>query len=224
MTKTIEALRKIADECQQRANHTSDRALKAELFDLTTQRHRSAGQAAARRANQRFACPVPLAKIFLFSPYPNHFICTAVPSHRGATRDRHGRGTGCGGRGRRQRRERLIRGRRSRVVLTPRRWRQVGGSNSADDGDKKARSPGRARRKPLKPLRGECRAFSGVTVVTNARVYYTTRAAAGASGARHSLRPLFFEGQRFCTTRTHRAAGRRIYALKSACPCTASRR
>ena len=45
MTKTIEALRKIADECQQRANHTSDRALKAELFDLTTQRHRSAGQA-----------------------------------------------------------------------------------------------------------------------------------------------------------------------------------
>src|SRR5260370_31062786 len=48
-------------------------------------------------------------------------------------------------------------GRRSRVVLTPRRWRQVGGSNSADDGGKRARSPGRARRKPLKPLRGECR-------------------------------------------------------------------
>src|SRR5712664_1508007 len=81
-------------------------------------------------------------------------------------------------------------GRRSRVVLTPRRWCQVGGGNSADDGGKKARSPGRARRKPLKPLRGECRAFSGVTVVTNARVYYTPRAAAGASGARHSLRPL----------------------------------
>src|SRR5260370_20490520 len=35
----------------------------------------------------------------------------------------------------------------------------------------------------------------GVTVVTNARVYYTTRAAAGASGARHSLRPLIFSGQ-----------------------------
>ena len=31
---------------------------------------------------------------------------------------------------------------------------------------------------------------SGVTVVTNARAFYTTRAAAGASGARHSLRPL----------------------------------
>jgi hypothetical protein len=35
---------------------------------------------------------------------------------------------------------------------------------------------------------------SGVTVVTNARVYYTPRAAAGASGARHSLRPLIFRG------------------------------
>jgi hypothetical protein len=50
-------------------------------------------------------------------------------------------------------------GRRSRVVLTPRRWRQVGddASHYTDDGDKKARSPERARRKPLKPLRGECR-------------------------------------------------------------------
>jgi hypothetical protein len=90
-------------------------------------------------------------------------------------------------------------GRRSRVVLTPRRWRQVCGmamsaltglTRRAGDGDKQARSPGRARRKPLKPLRGECRVISGVTVVTNARVYYTPRAAAGAPGARHSLRPL----------------------------------
>src|SRR5258708_36265147 len=30
----------------------------------------------------------------------------------------------------------------------------------------------------------------GVTVVTNARAFYPTRAAAGASSARHSLRPL----------------------------------
>jgi hypothetical protein len=36
---------------------------------------------------------------------------------------------------------------------------------------------------------------SGVTVVTNARVYYTTRAAAGALSARHSLRPLIFRGR-----------------------------
>jgi hypothetical protein len=38
---------------------------------------------------------------------------------------------------------------------------------------------------------------SGVTVVTNARAFYTTRAAAGASGARHSLRPLIGEGEKF---------------------------
>src|SRR5258708_4069334 len=37
----------------------------------------------------------------------------------------------------------------------------------------------------------------GVTVVTNARVYYTTRAAAGASSARHSLRPLISESGMF---------------------------
>jgi hypothetical protein len=53
-------------------------------------------------------------------------------------------------------------GRRSRVVLTPRRWRQLGDDcfgNRAGDGDKKPGSPGRARRKPLKPLRREGRAF-----------------------------------------------------------------
>jgi hypothetical protein len=54
--------------------------------------------------------------------------------------------------------ERHYGGRRSRVVLTPRRWRQVGENYiSAGDGGNKARSPGRARRKPLKPLRRECR-------------------------------------------------------------------
>jgi antitoxin CptB len=36
---------------------------------------------------------------------------------------------------------------------------------------------------------------AGVTVVTNARVLYPTRAAAGASSARHSLRPLVFRGR-----------------------------
>ena len=83
-------------------------------------------------------------------------------------------------------------GRRSRVVLTPRRWCQVGGSNFAGDGGKKARSPGRARRKPLKPLRGECRVISGVTVVTLlAWLVFLPCQAAGALGARHSLRPLF---------------------------------
>src|SRR4030081_3522930 len=87
--------------------------------------------------------------------------------------------------------DRRICGRRSRVVLAPRRWRQVGGVISAGDGGKQARSPGRARRKPLKPLRAGMPGVSGATVVTNARAFYTTRAAAGALGARHSPRPLF---------------------------------
>jgi len=42
-------------------------------------------------------------------------------------------------------------GRRSRVVLISRRWYQVGdnATHCAGDGDNKARSPGRARYKPL---------------------------------------------------------------------------
>src|ERR1700723_1167883 len=57
------------------------------------------------------------------------------------------------------------------------------------EGGNKARSPGRARRKPLKPSRAGMPGDSGATVVTNARAYYSTRAAAGASGTRHSPLP-----------------------------------
>jgi len=77
---------------------------------------------------------------------------------RGALRGRHERGTGCGGRGG-VADERHSSGRRSRVVLTPRRWRQVSRKCPRGDGDNKARSPGRSRRKPLKPLRREGRVF-----------------------------------------------------------------
>src|SRR5712672_4064851 len=72
--------------------------------------------------------------------------------------------------------ERCCSVRRSRVVLTPRRWCQVRGVKSAQpgldktyplsDGGKRARSPGRARRKPLKPLRAGMPGDSGVLVVT----------------------------------------------------------
>jgi hypothetical protein len=85
--------------------------------------------------------------------------------------------------------ERRFRGRRSRVVLTPRRRRQVCGGNVASDGDKKARSPGRARRKPLKPLRAGMPGCSGGLVVTNSRVFFYTRGC-GCTGTRHSPRPL----------------------------------
>jgi hypothetical protein len=84
-------------------------------------------------------------------------------------------------------------GRRSRVVLTPRRWRQVCGFNSQATVTTKPDHRGEregSRKTIARGMPGD----SGVTVVTNARVYYTPRAAAGASGARHSLRPLMSEG------------------------------
>src|SRR5712664_4224833 len=102
--------------------------------------------------------------------------------------------------------ERCCSVRRSRVVLTPRRWRQVCGSRvgptglrqniSAGDGGKTARSPGRARRKPLKPLRAGTSGDSGVLVVTRVRSTTTSaHEAAGATGIRRSPRPLL--GERF---------------------------
>jgi hypothetical protein len=114
---------------------------------------------------------------------------TPRPAPQRGVAQRHQRGAGCGGRvcaldewrGR---------GRRSRVVLTSRRWRQVGGGNSAGDGDKKARSPGRARRKPLKPLRAGMPGDPGGPVVTTLVWFlFFPREAAGAMGTRHSPRP-----------------------------------
>src|SRR5260370_9938838 len=49
--------------------------------------------------------------------------------------------------------------------------------------------------------------WSGGRVVTNARVYDTPRAAAGASGARHSPRPRFSWADGSCKTRANHAAG-----------------
>src|ERR1700761_2171200 len=85
-------------------------------------------------------------------------------------------------------------------------------THHAGDSDKKARSLGRARRKPLKPLRRECRSF-GFPVVTTSCVFHFTHEAAGAterpafpapstcegraaSSLEDRLRPLPFEGLR----------------------------
>jgi hypothetical protein len=152
--------------------------------------------------------PVSSPKIFHFAPDPNHSYIPHRPvPQRGVSRSSRTRG------GMRWTWTVLLtrapfRGRRSRVVLTPRRRRQVGGSNSAGDGDKQARSPGRARRKPLKPSRAGMPGDPGATVVTNARVFYTPRAAAGATGTRHSPRPLLW-AKGTGTTRAHRVAGSR---------------
>src|ERR1700729_3793336 len=76
----------------------------------------------------------------------------------------------------------------------PRRWHQVREIVFANDGGKKARSPRRARIYAVKTIARGMPDVSGVTVVTNARVYYSTRAAADAPSVRHSLRPLFEKG------------------------------
>ena len=111
------------------------------------------------------------------------------------------------------------RGRRSRVVLTPRRWRQVLEKRKLlrGDGGKRARSPGRARRKPLKPLRREGRVVSGEPVVTTLVWFvFSPHGAAGASCARLSLCPLQGAGDRNQAklARTHAARSRR-YVLPS---------
>ena len=74
-------------------------------------------------------------------------------------------------------------GRQSRVVLTPRRRRQVGESRfTPSDGDKKARSPGRARNKLLKPLRAGMPGDPGATVVANACAFYHCARGCGCIG------------------------------------------
>ena len=95
------------------------------------------------------------------------------------------------------------------MVLTPRRWRQVlrrqvaaqpgqACRYSRGDGGKRARSPGRARYKPLKPLRGESRLIPSEPVVTTLVCFiYFAREAAGATGTRLSLRPLSLGGTNF---------------------------
>src|SRR5713101_4251816 len=95
----------------------------------------------------------PICKNISVSIHPKSLL-ELSPSHptRGAYHDRHGRGAGCGGRGsvlratgsqggffesvsdQQHADERCCCGRRSRVVLTPRRWCQVRGVASAQPG------------------------------------------------------------------------------------------
>jgi hypothetical protein len=113
------------------------------------------------RINLMLAVQSCLKKYFLSRLTQITFITRAVLSHRGAYRDRHGRGAGCGGRGS------VGRARRWQGRLRPvsdqgradercssRTAKSCGPDAptlasswrvSADDGDKKARSPGRAR-------------------------------------------------------------------------------
>jgi hypothetical protein len=75
------------------------------------------------------------------------------------------------------------------MVLMPRRWHQAPGNLPGRDGGKKARSPGRVRAYIVNTIACGNAGCFGVSVVTNARAIYTTRAAAGAlaPGIPHAL-------------------------------------
>src|ERR1700753_1472911 len=112
-------------------------------------------------------------KYSLFTFDPNHRLISAVLFRKRGVGHRHERWNGMRWTQQHQRaRERADEWRccvrQSRVVLTPRRWRQIGddASHHADDGGKKARSPGRARRTPLKPSRAGMPGDPGELLVT----------------------------------------------------------
>jgi hypothetical protein len=109
----------------------------------------------------------PVAEINCFSPRAiDGYFRPVPPRQEGRMRYRHETRGGMRWTRHVRTTDDVVRGRRSRVVLTPRRWCQVcgmamsaltGATRRAGDGDNKARSPRRVRRKPLKPLRRECR-------------------------------------------------------------------
>jgi hypothetical protein len=131
--------------------------------------------------------------------WQNRCITRVVPCPR---RDvsRSSRYVGCGMRWTLQRQvmsspdENVCSGRRSRVVLAPRPWRQTGGIYPAGDGGNKRRSPGRARISRNTIARGKPGCPGCTCGLT--RVLFSTFAhgTAGAVGARLSLRPLISEG------------------------------
>jgi hypothetical protein len=169
----------------------------------------------ARRANQRKRCPAPREKIIIFASHPNHSYNPRHPAPaRGAYRDRHGRWARDAVDADLPKRRTAWRGRRNRVVLTSRRWRQVGDDARivACDGDKKARSPGRARHKPLKPLRRECRVNPAATAVTTLVCFFIfAREAAGAAKRPAFPAPSHFGRSGFASARAHRAARARSH-------------
>jgi hypothetical protein len=119
-------------------------------------------------------CPTGKSVICLSSPACKNIPLLRRPkstlelppsrSHkRGVSRSSRTWGAGCGGRGSVRRANASWTKDAAAYGEVVWSWRPDAGVKlaevSADDGGKKARSPGRARKKPLKPLRGEGRVF-----------------------------------------------------------------
>jgi hypothetical protein len=110
--------------------------------------------------------------------------------------------------------ERGRRGRRSRVVLAPRCWRQVLRNYPPSDGGKKAGHRGE-HEVSRNPSRRESRIASAGPVCSCAHFFvHTARETAGAARTRLSLRPLLNnEGGKASKTRANHAARTRTYIL-----------
>src|ERR1039458_9748631 len=131
-----------------------------------------------------------MAKIFRFHRPSTGGYFDAVPARqRGVSRSSRTLGTECGGRGSDAGRAALTRTVKSCGPDAPTlasswrkrfRWRRWQTSPVTGESTKET----------VKTIARGMPDVSGVTVVTNARAFYTPRAAAGAPGARHSLRPL----------------------------------
>jgi hypothetical protein len=148
----------------------------------------------------------PREKYFAFSEAKiSRNVCAVPPRSEGRTR-RHGRWVRDAMDALATQDERRHGGRRNRVVLTPRRWRQGRGVYSANDGGKRARSPGRSRisRKTI----AQGRPDDPPVPVVLPRAFCCTRTM-GAVGTRPSLRPLISEGGSRNNSGAIRAARRR---------------
>jgi hypothetical protein len=135
--------------------------------------------------------PKPKSDVSMIHPVPT----------RGAFRDRHERGMGCGGRGGIDETNDAGCGRRSRVVLMPRRWHQV---RQAIDERQWQKSPvtGESTKETVKTIARETPGCPGEPVVTNSPcfIYFRTRGC-GCIGTRRFPRPLFSEAKDFTSTR-----------------------
>ena len=151
------------------------------------------------------SCQALKSKIFRFTRRANQ--CQIRPSHpmRGADRDRHERAVGCGGRASLRRRAQAERtakpcGPDAPTLASSSREARL----PAGDGGNKARSPGRARYKPVETTaQGKPGCLRWTCMLVCVFLCNFAHETAGAARTRLSLRPLPFEGGNRRKARAH---------------------